>query len=277
MGPLARDGDGTQTKGAAMTGATEEIDPRYHLDAAARTVRLLRAVGEYGPVSLAVLTSRLGWTKPMVYRLVRTLHSCGALTLRDDRYTLGPVMISLGHAALQSIRLVDVARPALTRIHEATGESTVLTVLDGTDVVHVDFVETDHLIVVRARLGGRLPAFSTASGHALLSASSPGEVAALFRDHAFTPPTPLSVSSLEELLKRVEETRAAGYALIDQELAEGHRGSAAPVFDHAGRVTASIGLSVPSVRVSRARLVNLTETVLVPETRKLSAALGYPG
>ena len=186
-------------------------------------------------------------------------------------------MISLGHSALQSIRLVDMARPTLTRIHEATGESTVLTVLDGTDVVYVDFIETDHLIVVRARLGSRLPAFYTASGHALLSMSSPEELTALFRDHVFTPPTPHAVASLEELLKRVGETREAGYALVDQEVAEGHRSSAAPVLDHAGRVTASISLSVPSVRVSRERLLDLTGTVLVPETQKLSAALGYDG
>ena len=258
-----------------MSGATEEIDPRYHLDAAARTIQLLQAVGEYGPVSLAALTSKLGWTKPMVYRLVRTLHSCGALSLRDDRYTLGPVMISLGHAALQSIRLVDVARPTLTRIHEATGESTILTVLDGTDVVYVDFIETDHLIVVRARLGSRLPAFYTASGHALLSASSPEELTALFKDYSVTPPTSHSVSSVDELLKRVEETREAGYALIDQEIAEGHRSTAAPVFDHAGRVAAAVSLSVPSARVSRADLLGLTHDVLVPETRELSRTLGH--
>jgi DNA-binding IclR family transcriptional regulator len=260
-----------------MSGATEEIDPRYHLDAAARTIQLLQAVGEYGPVSLAALTSKLGWTKPMVYRLVRTLHSCGALTLRDDRYTLGPVMISLGHAALQSIRLVDVARPTLATIHEATGESTILTVLDGTDVVYVDFIETDHLIVVRARLGSRLPAYYAASGHVLLSGLPPESLTALFEDYEFAPPMPSSVSSLEELRRRVEETRAAGYALNDQEIAQGHRSTAAPVYDHAGRVAAAISLSVPSARVSREHLLRLTDEILVPETRKLSAALGYTG
>lgn len=258
-----------------MSGASEEIDPRYHLDAAARTIQLLQAVGEYGPVSLAALTSKLGWTKPMVYRLVRTLHSCGALSLRDDRYTLGPVMISLGHAALQSIRLVDVARPTLTTIHEATGESTILTVLDGTDVVYVDFIETDHLIVVRARLGSRLPAYYSASGHALLSGTGTEELTALFQDYAFAPPTPHSVSSLEELLTRVEEARAAGFALNDQEIAEGHRSTAAPVHDHTGRVAAAISLSVPSARVSREHLLHLTGEILVPETRRLSAALGH--
>ncbi|MEO3826258.1 IclR family transcriptional regulator [Actinomadura sp. B10D3] len=253
------------------------IDPRYHLDAAARTIDLLQAVAEYGPASVAALTSKLGWSKPMVYRLVRTLHACGALTLRDDGYVLGPVMISLGRAALRSVRPVEAARPAMARIHEACGESTVLTVLDGTYIVYVDFIEADHLLVVKSRLGSRLPAAYTASGHALLSRHSPDEIRALYDGHTFEPPTPRAVSSVEDLLERLERVRADGYAVIDQELTEGHRASAAPVPDHTGSVAAAISISVPSARVSMDRLVSLTETVLVPETRLLGTALGYGG
>lgn len=260
-----------------MIGAPEEIDPRYQLDAATRTIQLLQAVGECGTVSLAVLTAKLGWTKPMVYRLVRTLHSCGALRLLDDGYSLGPVMISLGYAAMQSVRLVETARSTLTTIHEATGESTVLTVLDKTDVVYVDFIETEHLLMFRSRLGGRLPAFCTASGHVLLSGQSNEELEALFRDYKFVPPTSRSVSSITELLNRVEEARANGYALVDQEVADGHRASAAPVFEHTGRVAAAISLSVPAARVSMNKLRSLTDAVLRPQTEALSAMLGYPG
>lgn len=258
-----------------MDASGGDVDSRYHLDAATRTIQLLQAVGEYGPVSLAALTSKLGWTKPMVYRLVRTLHSSGALKLRDDRYSLGPVMITLGYAALQSIRLVDSARETLSAVHEATGESTVLTVLDKTDVVYVDFLETDHLLVFRARLGSRLPAFCTSSGHVLLSGLGRPELRELFQAYRFEPPTSHSVASLSELIHRIDEVRTHGYALVDQEVADGHRSSAAPVYDHAGQVAASISISVPAARVSIDRLRTMTETVLLPQTRALSASLGY--
>ena len=226
----------------------DEIDSRYQLEAAARTIQLLQAVGEYGPVSLAALTGKLGWSKPMVYRLVRTLHSCGALRLQDDRYSLGPVIISLGYAALQSIRLVDTARETLASVHEATGESTVLTVLDQTDVVYVDFIETDHLLVFRARLGSRLPAFCTSSGHVLLAGLTDQEIKDIYRGHRFEPPTPHSVSSVKELLRRVAEVRTHGYALVDQEVADGHRAAAAPVYDQAVIVVtcAVVAAAVPS-------------------------------
>jgi len=258
-----------------MTSATEQADPRYQLDAATRTIQLLRAVGEHGPIGLAALTAKLGWTKPMVYRLVRTLHSCEALTLRGDRYSLGPVVIGLGYAALQSISLVDSARETVTAVHEATGESTVLTVLDKTDVVYVDFRETDHLLVIRARLGSRLPAFCTSSGHVLLSGFTNVELEQLFAGYDFDPPTPHSVASLGELIRRVDDVRAFGYALVDQEVADGHRSSAAPVHDHTGHVAASISISVPAARVGMDQLRSLTERVLLPQTRALSFMLGF--
>ncbi|GAA1620171.1 IclR family transcriptional regulator C-terminal domain-containing protein [Kribbella sancticallisti] len=261
-----------------MTLPTVEPDPRYHLEAAARTIELLQAVGNDSPVTIAGLSARLGWTKPMVYRLVRTLHSCGALKVGDDGYSLGPMMISLGYAALQSVRLVEAARPLLNRIHEQTNESVVLTVLDGTDIVYVDFLETDHLLVFRARLGTRLPASHTSSGHALLRSHTHEELATLYAGYEFEPPTVHAVSSLDVLERRLEAVRRKGYALVDQEVARGHRSAAGSIFDHTGRVVAAVSISVPAARVSLPQLRRMAEAVLLPAVAELNAELGYvPG
>ncbi|MBS1885538.1 MAG: helix-turn-helix domain-containing protein, partial [Actinobacteria bacterium] len=71
-----------------------EIDERYYVDAAARTLQLLKVVADVdGPISLASLVSELGWTKPSVYRLVRTLEAIGGLRMQEDRgYVLGPAL-----------------------------------------------------------------------------------------------------------------------------------------------------------------------------------------
>ena len=258
-----------------MSLPSAEPDPRYHLEAAARTIQLLRAVGQDSPVTIAALSAKLGWTKPMVYRLVRTLHSCGALRVGDDGYSLGPMMISLGYAALQSVRLVEAARPLLNRIHQQTTESVVLTVLDGTDIVYVDFLETDHLLVFRARLGTRLPASHTSSGHALLSSHTPEELSVLYAGYEFEPPTVHAVSSLDILERRLATVRRKGYALVDQEVAPGHRSAAGPILDHTGRVVAAVSISVPAARVSLSRLRRMAESVLLPAVAELNAGLGY--
>lgn len=251
-------------------------DPRYHVDAAERTITLLRTLAESGPLTIAGLTAELGWTKPMIYRLVRTLLTCGAVRLGDGGYSLGPTIVSLGYSALKSFRLPDVARPGLKAVHEKTGESAILTILDGTDIVYLDFLETDHLLIFRtARLGGRLPAAITSSGHALLSRHTHDELCALFEGYTFNPPTGHGVASLHDLEERLAQVRTDGYALVDQEVATGHRAAAAPILDHAQRVAAAIAISVPAVRVPLEDLRAMAEEILVPTVKDLSADLGY--
>ena len=259
-----------------MSRRTPDPDPRYHVAVAERTIALLGAVAHNSPATISSLTQELGWTKAMVFRLVKTLHSCGALRLSDDGYRLGPMMISLGYGALQSMSLIESARPILTQIHRDVGESVILTVLDGPDIVYVDFIEADHLLVFRARLGTRLPAYLTSSGHALLSRTSEEDVRSLFAGYEFKPPTPHGVTSTEALVRRIETVRKRGYALIDQELALGHRSAAAPIMDHAGEVTAAISISVPAARIDLVRLRQMASESLVPATRQLSLQLGAP-
>lgn len=249
-------------------------DPRYHVAVAERTLTLLQVVARHSPATISSLTKELGWTKPTVFRMVRTLHSCGALRLSDDGYRLGSMMISLGYEALQSMSLLDSAKPLLTQIHKEVEESVILTVLDHTDIVYVDFIETDHLLVFRARLGTRLPAYLTSSGHALLSRTSKEDLAELFDGYQFKPPTPHSVSSLEVLERRLDAVRMRGYALIDQELVLGHRSVAAPIIDHTGAASAAISISVPAARTNLSQLRNMAEKSLVPAARRLSLGLG---
>lgn len=257
-----------------MASAAPEIDPRYHVAAAERTMVLLDAVSRTSPATISGLAHELGWTKPMVFRLVRTLQTTGALCQDESGYSLGPMMISLGYAALQSLSLVDAAKPIIADAHARTGESVVLTILDGTDIVYVDFLETDHLLVLRARIGARLPAYLTSSGHALLCRHSDESLRLLFDGYIFKPPTPHSVSSVDVLIRRLSATRKRGYALIDQELTLGHRSVAAPVLDHTGAVAAAISVSVPTARVSLNELNALARDVLLPATHELSRRLG---
>ena len=159
--------------------ADVEIDPRYHVETAARTLALLHAVAESDePATLAALVARLRWSKPAVYRLVRTLESIGALRQHDGKgYVLGPSMITLGQAALRATRLPEIVRPHLEELAERVGETVVLTVLDGSEIIYVDRIESDQILIPRTKLGSRLPSGCRTTRSAAASAagrSKPG-------------------------------------------------------------------------------------------------------
>jgi DNA-binding IclR family transcriptional regulator len=253
-----------------------KIDRRYYVEAAARTLELLHAVARInGPASLSAIVAELGWSKPTVYRLVRTLESAGALRQQDGRgYLLGPALITLGQAALRATRLPDIARPYLESLYEQLGETTVLTILDGDEVVYLDRIDADKILVPYTHTGSRLPAYCTSTGHVLLAALPDDEVRERLEACEFVQLAPNTLRSLDELIARLHEVRRQGYAINDEELALGHRSVAAPLTDHSGEVVAALSVSVPAVRVSRSDLIRFATDALMPAAAALSVALG---
>ncbi|MBV9337072.1 MAG: IclR family transcriptional regulator [Solirubrobacterales bacterium] len=253
-----------------------ETDPRYHVETAARTVKLLKSIADVnGPVPLSAMVERLGWSKPAVYRLVRTLEATGALRQQDGKgYVLGPALISLGQSALRATRLPEIVRPYLEQLYQQIGETVVLTVLDGDEVVYVDRIEADKVIIPRNHLGGRLPAYCTSTGQVLLSGLTDEDVRRRLADREFVAVGPKTLASVDALIERLGKVRRLGYAINDEELAVGHRAAAVPLRDHTDGVAAAVSVSVAAARVSRNDLVRISTELLVPTAATISAKLG---
>jgi IclR family transcriptional regulator, pca regulon regulatory protein len=250
-------------------------DPRYYVETAARTLRLLLAVSQMDePATLAAIVAELGWSKPAVYRLVRTLEAIGALRQQPNGYVLGPMLITLGQSALQATHLLEVARPYMEDLHRKLDETIVLTVLDGDEVVYVDRLEADKILIPRTRIGSRLPAYSTSTGQVLLASLSDEEVKRRLADRTFEHLAPNTLDSLDALLLRLSWIRREGYAINDEELTIGHRAVAAPVSDYTGATVAAVSVSVPAARVSREQLEQQAVEDLIPAAYRISVGLG---
>ena len=249
---------------------------RYRVETATRTIELLALLADKGaPVRLKDLTAELGWNKTTVFRLVRTLQEVGAVRQESPHgFVLGPIMITIGQAAIHSLELASVARPHLERLHNDTGETVNLAVLDRDGILIVDRVESRQILGLHLRPGSTLPAYCTSVGFVLLAWRPAEEVQALLHDTRFDPRGPKTVSSMEALLERLQQVRVQGYAINDEELAAGHRAAAAPIRDHTGNVVAAINLSVTAARRTRRELVRQLIPALRATAYHISSELG---
>ena len=105
-------------------------------------------------------------------------------------------------------------------------------------------------------IGSLAPLHCTALGKAFLAfgqAEPPSELG------GYTSRTLTTKQALAEDLARV---RRLGYAVDDEEFANGIRCVARPIYDESGFMIAAVGLSGPSVRVNPARLAELGRIVL---------------
>lgn len=237
-------------------------DSRYFVESASRSLELLFYVArQQGPLTLRELVEGLGWTKPMVYRLIRTLQTHNAIRKSGrDGYTLGPALIELGQAALASLVVPEVAKRHMEALNARHRVSSVnLGVLEGDEVLYLDHVEGDHVVVVRVAIGTRLPAHLTSLGQVLLAALSDEEVAARLASVKFEKKGPRAVGSMSQLLAKLATVRREGHAFVDSELAPAVRAVAAPIRDHRHAVVAAVNASLPpglmTVEEIKSRLV----------------------
>jgi len=226
-------------------------------------------------VSLAEVAAHIGTSKSTAHRYLTTLEELGVVERdNNDRFQLGPKLIELAGVLLAEHDLRRESEPFLIDLASSTQETVHLAVPSGNEVVYLAKVESPHPIRMASRIGARMPMYSTALGKAIL-AYLPTERVQEIIDAGIPSRTPYTVSSAEALRVELEQVRARGFALDDQENELGVRCVGAPIFDYSGEVVGAISVSGPAHRLSREMLLKLGP--LVRETAlKVSRRLGYP-
>lgn len=187
----------------------------------------------------------------------------------DGKYfELTPRILDLGFAYLSSQPLWNLATPLMETLAESVQESCSAGVLDGLEIVYVARVHTHKIMSTNLGVGSRLPAFWTSMGRVLLAGLPSEKLHALLAARPREAFTRHTLVDDEDLLQAIEQVRAQGWALINQELEEGLISVAAPVFNPQGQVVAAINVSGQANRTS----IEVVQTRILPHL--LSAAQG---
>jgi DNA-binding IclR family transcriptional regulator len=214
------------------------------MQSADKALAILAAFNEGRPqVGVSELAAELGMHKSTVSRLLATLEKRGLVRREGDRFLPGFELARLGALAVRGIALVGSARDTLEWLARETRETVNLAVRDGDRALNVHQVQTDHVVGVGDWTGRGLPLHATANGKVLLAfgeAGLPNTLPALTRK---------TVTSREELVRELERTRAAGFAVALEELELGLHAVAAPVFDSFGTCVAAVSVSAPAFRL----------------------------
>ena len=132
-----------------------------------KATAVLSAV-EAGPVGLAGLVDRTGYSRATAHRLASALEVHGYLRRDGDgRFALGSRLLALGQAAARGWPIAEAARPALERLRDDTGESAQLYVRQGAHRVCVASLESSHGLRTIVATGAMLPLEHGSGGRVL--------------------------------------------------------------------------------------------------------------
>jgi IclR family pca regulon transcriptional regulator len=246
-------------KARASKKAPVTADPNFMVSLA-RGLEVLGAFQHARPgLSVSEVASLANISRAAARRCLHTLSVLGYARANDGSYKLTPKVLGLGYAYLNASPVVRVAQPLLEEVSTRLHESCSMTVLDGDEIVYVARAATQRIISVGLSVGSRLPAYCTAMGRVLLAYSTHADIDAYLQRVPLVRQTPHTITEVALLRRELQQIRAAGHAVVDQELELGLRSIAVPVRQSDGRAVAAINVGAQAARVD---LVTMTQTYL---------------
>ncbi len=221
--------------------------------------------------SISEVSAASGLDRATARRCLLTLSHLGYADYDGKFFTLTPRVLRLGTACLATMPLPQLVQPHLDQLSNELGESSSVSVLDGSEIVYVARAAQRKVMSISLMPGSRLPAFCTSMGRVLLAALPPGDAETQLRAAPLVARTRFTQTDPDAILSELADIRGQGYALIDQEVELGLRSIAMPLRNARGMTIAALNIGVPATQAS---VQDLTNLYLAPMQRVQSELQG---
>lgn len=199
------------------------------------------------PQSISTLSRQLELQKSNVHRTLGTLIEAGFAYKDADtsRYGATLKLWEMGSRVISRNFLRRAALPFMRTLHQESQETVYLAILDGTDVMYLEKIDAVFPLVYSSQPAERTPAVWPASGLALLAFHP--EAAELVRQIAAADSE--RPADVRNILKKLKDIRASGYAVTTNGWSNGARSIAAPILGPDDTAFGAIGIAGPIERM----------------------------
>jgi DNA-binding IclR family transcriptional regulator len=223
---------------------------------------------QHQSLTLLEIGERIAMPKATTFRLVNTLENSGFLVRMDNhRYCLSLKILRLAGLVKSTLGIREAARPSMTEVCNATGETVTLNIRSGFERICVDVVDTPSPLMTIVRPGEHVRLFRGATARVLLAYAKPAEINDIIAKSAKA-----EAVNITELRASLAEIRSQGYACTSGQRIPGVTAVSVPIFDINNEVHYSIAITGPSIRMD-VRLKEFTK-ILTDAGAAISAMMG---
>lgn len=255
---------------------TEDRKPR--IQSLARADAILSAVMAHeGPAPLSALSTAMGLNKTTVFNLAESLVVLGFLerATQSKGYRLGLRCLELGRHVAKQLPILEISRPALRELCQATRETVNLAVPYLHEGIILEALQSQQAVRAVAYAGARTNYHSSACGKAMLAYFPDEQRHWLYKTAGLEKMTDHTIVSVPKLEAELEIVRQKGFATDRQENEIGAYCVGMPIFGPFNEVAGAISVSGVIQRMTPdfvAEVVGL----LREHTEKISQKLGRP-
>ena len=227
-------------------------------------------------LSAQAISESLNIPLSTTYRYLETLEGKDFLSRNGvtRTYHLGLKLLKLGDIVSSQMKLDEIVLPHMKSLSSLSGETVLLSALNGWEAICLEKVEPQKLIKLSLERGRGFPLYAGASSKVLLAYQKNSYINSFLKKVPLVGITQNTITDPAQLRKELKTIRKQGHSFSDQEADPGARAIGAPIFDHRGKIVASLSIAGPRDRINEKNMVRLIR--LLKETvAKISKELGY--
>lgn len=245
-----------------MQNQAEKV-PNYPIGSVSNALRLLLMFRDDPLIRVSEASSALGVAPSTAHRLLAMLEYHGFVqqdpTTRG--YRAGPAVIDIGLSAVRSIDVRSHLLPYMQRLCDEVDETVQLMVLEGSDCLFLDAIESRQVLRTASRVGIRLPAHTVSGGKALLAELPADRFRELYPSPRLDGRTSRSIATRAALEAELARVRDLGFAVNLGESEPDVGAVGVTVRDTLGHPRAALAISAPLARIQGERVPELAEAL----------------
>lgn len=251
-----------------------QVKERDIMGGLAKGLKVVEAfTAEHPRLSISEAADISGYDRATTRRCLLTLAELGYCAYDGKYFTVTPRVLRLGTGCLASMPLPRLVQPWLDRLSEEIGQSTSVSILDDAEIVYVARASQRRVMSIALMPGSRLPAYCTSMGRVLLAALPSERALELLSAGQLAQRTPKTQTDVVELQRILQDVKAAGYALIDQEVEIGLRSIAVPLVGARGQTLAALNVGLAATEEPMPAMVSRYLPALLRIKAELSGIL----
>lgn len=179
-------------------------------------------------------------------RIIKTLVQRGYIIETKgiaSLYSLGLKFLHFSQMSYNSIDLESIAKEEMQKLTNVTNQTCQLAILDGDSVMYTEMILPHTPISILAPLRTPIPLNLSASGKILCAFLPENERISIIQRTKLSKATDNSIIDKLDFLKHISKVPNLGFATDFEEFSQGVGCIAAPIYNHLGKVIASIGIT----------------------------------
>lgn len=222
------------------------------------------------------LSAELGFSPATVQRILQILKTYEFVRQdpKSRQYFIGNVFYRFLENLNFANDLVRIGRPFLEAVAAATLECAHLSVIEKDYRICIDNIESPKVLKAGMPIGNKAPLYTGASAKCLLAFSSEDFQDSYIRTVKMEPLTPNTIKYTGKLFEELYRIKEQGYAISMGERTPGLGSISAPVFDHNGKILASLSIAIPEIRLQQEDHLQNCIDILLKAAADFSQAMG---